>query len=53
MNKFPWIQPIAIRNLDEVHRQATWLELFVDLGFVLAISSTTKIKEELSEEIKI
>ncbi len=45
MSKFPWIQPIAIRNSDEAHRQASWLELFVDLGFVLAISSTTKIFE--------
>ncbi|MBE9043605.1 low temperature requirement protein A [Pleurocapsales cyanobacterium LEGE 10410] len=45
MNKFPWIKPIAIRSSDEAHRQASWLELFVDLGFVLAISSTTKIFE--------
>lgn len=45
MSKFLWIKPIYIRSSDEAHRQATWLELFVDLGFVLAISSTTNIFE--------
>lgn len=43
MNKFPWIKPIVLRSSGEEHRQASWLELFVDLGFVIAISSTSKI----------
>ena len=43
MNRFSWIKPIILRSSDENHRQASWLELFVDLGFVVAISSTSRI----------
>ena len=46
MNKFPWIKPIILRSSNEEHRQASWLELFVDLGFVVAIGSTSQIFED-------
>ena len=46
MNSFPWIKPIILRRSDEGHRQASWLELFVDLGFVVAISSTSSIFDD-------
>jgi len=38
MNKF--FRPIVLRN-DEGHRQATWLELFMDLAFVVSMRSLT------------
>ena len=46
MSKFPWSKPIVLRSSKEKHRQASWLELFVDLGFVIAIGSTSKIFED-------
>lgn len=46
MSIFPWIKPIILRSSDEEHRQASWLELFVDLGFVVAISSTSTIFDD-------
>ena len=46
MSLSPWIKSIKIHQPDEGHRQASWLELFVDLGFVVAISSLTSILEE-------
>lgn len=33
-----YIKPIKIRSDQERHRQATWIELFIDLVFVLGIS---------------
>lgn len=33
-----FIKPIKIRSDQEEHRQATWIELFIDLAFVLGIS---------------
>ncbi len=34
------IKPIEIRS-EEGHRQATWLELFMDLAFVISIAALT------------
>lgn len=34
----PWRRPMTPRDSDEVHRQSTFLELFVDLCFVVAIA---------------
>lgn len=42
MNKLLWlIRPINSHSEDEDHRQASWLELFVDIGFVMAIGAIT------------
>lgn len=46
MNKFPWIKPIILHSPDEGHRQASWLELFIDLGFVVAIGSISRIFDD-------
>jgi low temperature requirement protein LtrA len=34
----PWRKPMVARNHAEGHRQATWLELFFDLSFVVAVA---------------
>jgi low temperature requirement protein LtrA len=34
----PWRKPMVARNHAEEHRQATWLELFFDLSFVVAVA---------------
>jgi low temperature requirement protein LtrA len=34
----PWKRPMAARKHDEGHRQASWLELFFDLSFVVAVA---------------
>jgi low temperature requirement protein LtrA len=34
----PWNRPMAARKHDEGHRQASWLELFFDLSFVVAVA---------------
>lgn len=39
-------KPIKIRDNVDEHRQATWLELFLDLGYVVAVSSLSHIFEE-------
>ena len=39
-------RPIKIRDNVDEHRQATWLELFLDLGYVVAVSSLSHIFKE-------
>lgn len=39
-------KPIIIRDDTEGHRQATWVELFIDLAFVVGISRLGQIFEE-------
>ena len=34
----PWRVPVIARNHSEAHRQASWLELFFDLAFVVAVA---------------
>ncbi|MEX2124867.1 MAG: low temperature requirement protein A [Woeseia sp.] len=34
----PWRKPMVARSHAEGHRQATWLELFFDLSFVVAVA---------------
>jgi low temperature requirement protein LtrA len=34
----PWCKPMVARDHAEEHRQATWLELFFDLSFVVAVA---------------
>jgi low temperature requirement protein LtrA len=34
----PWRRPVAARKHSEGHRQASWLELFFDLSFVVAVA---------------
>jgi low temperature requirement protein LtrA len=34
----PWRVPVVVRNHSETHRQASWLELFFDLAFVVAVA---------------
>lgn len=34
----PWRKPLVARDHSEVHRQASWLELFFDLSFVVAVA---------------
>ena len=43
MRFFPWIKPLQLRHAEEGHRQASWLELFADLAFVLAIGQLTAL----------
>jgi len=40
------IKPIKIRSDNEDHRQATWLELFVDLAYVVGIASLSFLFED-------
>ncbi len=47
MKKLPLlIKPIASHSEDEGHRQSSWLELFVDVGFVMAIGATSSSFED-------
>ncbi len=41
-----FIKPIKIRSDQEKHRQATWIELFIDLAFVLGISQIGEVFSE-------
>lgn len=34
----PWRRPVVVRQHTDAHRQATWLELFFDLSFVVAVA---------------
>lgn len=45
MNQNPWFKKIRIRTPEEGKRQSTWLELFTDLSFVVAIASLTRVFE--------
>lgn len=38
MKPRPWLRPMVARDQDQDHRQATWLELFFDLSFVVAVA---------------
>lgn len=41
-----FLKPLRIRSSEEEHRQATWVELFIDLGYVVAIASLTSIFDD-------
>ncbi|SDE17978.1 low temperature requirement protein A [Glycomyces harbinensis] len=45
-----WRVPIATRDHTEGHRQATWLELFFDLSFVVAVAQTASQFEHAAAE---
>ena len=38
MQPRPWLRQMVARDRDEDHRQASWLELFFDLSFVVAVA---------------
>ncbi len=38
MQPRPWLRPMVARDEHEEHRQASWLELFFDLSFVVAVA---------------
>lgn len=47
MKKLPLlIKPVASHGEGEGHRQSSWLELFVDVGFVMAIGATPSLFED-------
>ncbi len=50
----PIFKPIILRGGEE-HRQATWLELFLDLAFVISIAALTKmlVKDHSAEGIRL
>ena len=50
----PIFKPIILRGGEE-HRQATWLELFLDLAFVISIAALTKmlVKDHSAEGIAL
>ncbi|WP_232013813.1 low temperature requirement protein A [Glycomyces terrestris] len=45
-----WRVPIATRDHTEGHRQATWLELFFDLAFVVAVAQAASQFEHAAAE---
>ncbi|SDK62823.1 Low temperature requirement protein LtrA [Glycomyces sambucus] len=45
-----WRVPIATRDHTEGHRQATWLELFFDLSFVVAVAQAATQFEHAAAE---
>ncbi|WP_112133489.1 low temperature requirement protein A [Glycomyces dulcitolivorans] len=45
-----WRVPIATRDHTEGHRQATWLELFFDLSFVVAVAQAASQFEHAAAE---
>jgi low temperature requirement protein LtrA len=42
----PWRRPLVAREHGEPHRQASWLELFFDLSFVVAVAQAAGQLEE-------
>lgn len=38
MRPKPWLRPMVARDQNQEHRQASWLELFFDLSFVVAVA---------------
>ena len=50
LNPKPWRKPIAARSHSEAHRQASWLELFFDLSFVVAVAqAAVQLEHALAE----
>jgi low temperature requirement protein LtrA len=46
----PWRRPVAARAQTEGHRQASWLELFFDLSFVVAVAqAAVQLEHALAE----
>jgi low temperature requirement protein LtrA len=50
LNPKPWRRPMVARDHSEEHRQASWLELFFDLSFVVAVAqAAAQLEHSLAE----
>ncbi|BBM84322.1 low temperature requirement protein A [Candidatus Uabimicrobium amorphum] len=40
--RYPWFKDVRVRTSEEPHRQSTWLELFLDLCFVICVGALAR-----------